>query len=60
MAWTWNSVACPECGAKVGEDCFRSDRVWGKLPIEGPNKHHEARILAILRHPDNPGRRHRG
>jgi hypothetical protein len=57
-AWTWTSVKCPECGAEIGEDCFRSDRVWGKLPIdEGTNRYHQARISAILRHPDNPGRK---
>lgn len=58
-AWTWESAECTECGAGIGEDCFVTDRVWGKLPYAEPsgNTHHQARIMAVIQHPDNPGRR---
>jgi hypothetical protein len=54
--WTWQSLECETCGAEPGEDCFVSDRVWGRLPYSGPggNTVHESRIEATLRHPDNP------
>ena len=36
-------VVCPECGAAIGEACFRSDRTWGRVELERP---HESRIQA--------------
>jgi hypothetical protein len=57
MSWTWLSVTCPDCGAKVDEECFETSRVWGRLPVEGVNRHHEARINAVLQSPDNPAMR---
>lgn len=47
----WTGIRCPECGAEIGEDCFETDRIWGKLPYKGPggNTKHEARILLVLR-----------
>ena len=57
----WTGIRCPECGAEPGEEsrptclacspqeCFETDRVWGKLPLKGVNSHHEERILLVLR-----------
>lgn len=45
----WTGIRCPKCGAEPGEECFETDRIWGKKPLDGPNSHHEERIRLVLR-----------
>jgi hypothetical protein len=41
----WLVLACPDCGALEGEECFMASRLWGKVPCPM----HPARILAVVR-----------
>jgi hypothetical protein len=44
----WLSVKCPTCGAEVGQECYETDRLWGKQPTPD-GQEHQARILLVLK-----------
>jgi hypothetical protein len=43
----WLIATCPDCGAKPGEDCTESHRVWGLIPYRG--QYHHARLVKAAR-----------
>lgn len=46
----WLSVECPACGARVDEQCFETDRFYGKTETKDGQEHQERIRLVLRRH----------